>query len=139
MRILILNGPNLNMTGRRQTDVYGTVSLDAYLPRLIAQFPAHHIDCRQSNCEGELIGWIQQAVDRYDAIILNAGAYTHYSYAIADAIAAVAPLPVIEVHISQPAAREPFRHLSVIAPVCRGTISGFGLESYRIALQAILS
>lgn len=137
MRILILNGPNLNMLGVREPDIYGSRPFD--LASLRAAFPQADIEYMQSNHEGDLIDAIQQARTTSDAVILNAGALTHYSYALADAIAAVRPLPVIEVHISNPAAREPFRRTSVIAPVCAGTIAGFGLRSYELALHYLTS
>lgn len=137
--ILVLNGPNLNLLGRRQPEIYGTETLDDINRGLSALLePGMALEARQSNSEGELIDAIHAA--GFDpacrGIILNAGAYTHYSYAIADAIAAV-PAPVVEVHISNIFAREGFRAKSVIAPVCRGSISGFGTDSYRLALLAL--
>ena len=140
MRILIINGPNLNLLGVREPGIYGSRSFEEYLRELERKYPQVRLDYFQSNCEGEIIDALQRAVLSdlpTDGIILNAGAYTHYSYAIADAISAIAPVPVVEVHISNPQAREEFRHKSVIAPVCRGSISGFGLHSYELALQAL--
>lgn len=142
MKILIVNGPNLNLLGQRQPQIYGSVSWATFYDMLCRNFPQVTLSCMQSNSEGEIIDALQSAAfgteyEQVDAVIINAGAYTHYSYAIADAIAAL-NLPVIEVHISQPAAREEFRHKSVIAPVCRGTISGFGLKSYMLAIEGLL-
>lgn len=136
MKILILNGPNLNMQGRREKEIYGTQTFGDYLPRLREAFPHVQIECRQSNIEGELIDAIQQSEGAYDGVVLNAGGYTHTSVAIRDAIEAVAT-PVVEVHISRIFAREEFRHMSLIAPVCAGTISGFGLDSYRLGIEAL--
>lgn len=142
MRVLIINGPNLNLLGRREPDIYGTRPFEPFFKELSLRFPAISLRYVCSNCEGTIIDHIQSAItdsadERADAVILNAGAYTHYSHAIADAISAIAPVPVVEVHISNPAAREQFRRTSVIAPVCKGSISGFGLESYALALQAL--
>ena len=131
MKILIINGPNLNMLGRREPGIYGAMSWDDYVPRLRAKFPDVEITCFQSNHEGAIIDTLQQA--ECDGIVLNAGAYTHTSLAIADAIAAIS-VPVIEVHISNIAAREEIRHRSLIAPVCAGSIAGFGLRSYELAV-----
>ena len=144
MKILIINGPNLNMLGRREPEVYGDQAFEPYFAELCRAYPGTYLRYVQTNCEGTIIDELHAAYignddQQADAVILNAGAYTHYSYAIADAIRAVSPLPVIEVHISQPAARESFRHESVIAPVCRGSISGFGLDSYRLAVEAVLN
>lgn len=135
--ILIINGPNLNLTGRRQTDIYGTRSFEDYLEALRARYPDITIDTVQSNVEGELINYLQQADGRRQGVILNAGGYTHTSVALRDAVAAVAT-PVVEVHISSILAREEFRHTSLIAPAARGTIMGFGLESYRLAVEALI-
>ncbi len=134
MKILIINGPNLNMLGRREPGIYGSQSWDDFMPRLREEFPDVEITCFQSNHEGVIIDALQQA--DCDAIVLNAGAYTHTSLAIADAIAAIS-VPVTEVHISNIAAREEIRHRSLIAPVCRGSIAGFGLDSYRMAVWQI--
>lgn len=137
MKILIINGPNLNMLGRREPGIYGSTSWDDYLPLLEKDFPEVDIVYFQSNHEGEIIDTLQQA--DCDGIVLNAGAYTHTSLAIADAIAAIS-VPVIEVHISNIAAREEIRHRSLIAPVCRGSIAGFGLDSYKLAVyQFVIS
>lgn len=134
MRILIINGPNLNLLGERETDIYGNMSFEDYLEGLRNRFSHQRIDYFQSNVEGEIINKIHEANLEYNVIILNAGAYTHTSIAIADAINAI-DTPVIEVHISNILAREEFRHVSYIAPNCVGTIAGFGLDSYRLALE----
>lgn len=138
-KILIMNGPNLNLLGTREPEIYGNLSMDDYLKALAVDYPQVDIDYFQSNHEGDLIDRIQEAGfdEEYTGIILNAGAYTHTSLALADAIRAI-PLPVIEVHISNVAAREPERHRSFIAPACRGTIAGFGLDSYRLGIEALL-
>lgn len=133
MRIMIINGPSLNLLGERETDVYGKLSFDDYMDELKKEFPELEIDCFQSNIEGEIIDKLQQANLEANAIILNAGAYTHTSVAIADAIKAI-DTPVLEVHISNIFSREDFRHVSFIAPNCVGSIIGFGLQSYRLAL-----
>ncbi len=133
MKILILNGPNLNLTGQRETKFYGTLSFEDYLEELIKRFPEHEIGYYQSNIEGEIINKMQEANFDYNAIILNAGAYTHTSVAIGDAIQGI-EIPVVEVHISNIFSRETFRHTSYIAPFCVGSITGFGLDSYRLAL-----
>ncbi len=133
MKILIVNGPNLNLLGKREPGIYGTDSFESYLQRLKADFPAVEIDYFQSNSEGALIDAIQQADGVYDGVVLNAGGYTHTSVALADAIGAV-QVPVVEVHISCILARESFRHVSMIAPKCKGSIMGFGLESYRLGI-----
>ena len=135
MRILILNGPNLNLIGIREVDIYGCQSFDNYLHLLREKYPDIMIDYYQSNVEGELINKIQEVGFAYDGIILNGGAYTHTSIAIADAIAAV-KTPVIEVHISNVTSREAYRHTSYLTPVCQGVIMGFGLRSYELALLA---
>ncbi len=137
-KILVLNGPNLNLLGVREPGVYGSDSYEAVCARIRerADVLGMQADCGQSNSEGELIDRLHAAMGTYDGVILNAGAYTHYSYAIRDAIAAIR-LPVIEVHLSNIHAREEFRHTSVIAPVCRGQIAGFGPTSYILALYAM--
>lgn len=137
MKILIINGPNLNLLGVREPEVYGKETFTDYLEKLKAKYPAVDISYYQSNIEGELIDKIHEVGFSYDGIILNAGAYTHTSIAIADAISGV-KTPVIEVHISNTARREAFRHVSFLTPVCRGVIMGFGLTSYELALQAFL-
>lgn len=137
--ILIINGPNLNLVGRREPSIYGDRSLDEYLDTLAESMPEVTINRMQSNHEGDIIDMIHEwgFSDNTRGIVLNAGAYTHTSLAIADAIAAV-KVPVIEVHISNVAAREEIRHRSLIGPVCRGVIAGFGLDSYRLAIDAIM-
>ncbi|MTD29940.1 type II 3-dehydroquinate dehydratase [Planomicrobium sp. YIM 101495] len=140
MHVLCLNGPNLNRLGKREKESYGTFTLAELEEELrtYAFSQGVELDCRQSNQEGDLIDWIQQADDRgLDGIVLNAGAYTHTSVAIRDAIASIRT-PVIEVHISNIYKREEFRHHSYIAPVAAGQISGFGQDVYQLALQALL-
>ena len=137
MNILIINGANLNLLGRRQPEIYGRESFEDYLGALRARYSTHPIDYYQSNIEGEIVDKLQEADGRYDAIILNAGGYTHTSVVIRDAIAAIS-VPVVEVHISSILAREEFRHVSLIAPVAKGSIMGFGMESYRLAVEHII-
>ena len=137
MVIHIINGPNLNLVGRREPEVYGNRSLDQYLQELIEQHPQHTIDVFQSNIEGEIVDRLQQVGFDDCGIVLNAGGYTHTSVAIADAVAAITA-PVIEVHISNIYAREPFRHKSLLSPVSKGIIAGFGLDSYRLALHSLI-
>lgn len=137
MQILIINGPNLNLLGVREPEVYGKQTFTDYLEKLKAKYPAVDISYYQSNTEGELIDKIHEVGFTYDGIVLNAGAYTHTSVAIADAISAV-KAPVVEVHISNTARREAFRHVSFLTTVCRGVIMGFGLTSYELALLALL-
>lgn len=138
MDILNINGPNLNLLGVREPAVYGNTSFDDFMKRLRSLYPHIGFDFFQSNHEGAIIDRLHADGfnGRYAGIILNAGAYTHTSLAIADAIAAI-ETPVVEVHISNVAAREEIRHRSLIAPVCRGSIAGFGLDSYRLAVEAI--
>ena len=136
MRILVLNGPNLNLLGVREPDIYGKESFADYLEKLREKYADVEIGYYQSNVEGELINKIHEVGFTYDGIILNAGAYTHTSVAIADAVAAVAA-PVVEVHISNTAGREEFRRVSYLTGVCRGLIMGFGLDSYELALLAL--
>lgn len=137
-KFLILNGPNLNLQGKRDVEIYGTTTFEEYTSSLKQRYADKaEIDYFQSNIEGELINAIHQSVDRYDGIVLNAGGYTHTSVAIRDAIAAV-KTPVVEVHISSILAREEFRHISMIAPVAKGSIMGFGLDSYRLGIEALL-
>ena len=137
-RVLVLNGPNLNRLGTREPDVYGTGNLDDLRESLTASGDTE-IDLRQTNDEAELIGWLHEAVDTGSPVILNPAAFTHYSYALRDAAAMVtgAGLLLVEVHISNPHAREEFRHTSVISPVATGVIAGFGFDSYLLALQLI--
>ena len=134
MKILIINGANLNLLGRRQPEIYGHESFEDYLEALRARYSVHTIDYFQSNIEGELVDALQRAEGLYDGVVLNAGGYTHTSVVLRDAIAAIA-VPVVEVHISSILSREEFRHQSMIAPVARGTIMGFGMESYRLAIE----
>lgn len=135
MTIQIINGPNLNLLGVREPDVYGSTSFDDFLPRLRACFPDVQIDYFQSNIEGELIDKLQAVGFQCDGIVLNAAAYTHTSIALADCIRAISA-PVIEVHISNVHQREDFRHQSMIAAACRGVICGFGLDGYRLAIES---
>ena len=137
MRIQIINGPNLNLLGKREPQIYGDRGFEEYLQVLRNTYPDIQLDFYQSNIEGELINKIHEVGFEYDGIILNAGAYTHYSLALMDAIKAV-NTPVVEVHISNVHQREEFRHHSVISCVCKGVICGFGLYSYRLALDALL-
>ena len=137
MKIQIINGPNINLLGKREPSIYGSVTFEAYLAGLRQRYADIEIDYFQSNIEGELIDCIQQAGFEAEGIILNAGAYTHTSIALQDAIRAV-PAPVIEVHISNVHSRESYRHVSMIASACKGVICGFGLNSYRLALEALL-
>lgn len=134
MKILIINGANLNLLGRRQPEIYGNKSFEEYLEALRARYSEHSIDYFQSNIEGELVNRLQVADGNYDGVVLNAGGYTHTSVVLRDAIAAIAT-PVVEVHISSILAREEFRHVSLIASVVRGSIMGFGMESYRLAIE----
>ena len=138
MKILIINGANLNLLGRRQPEIYGRESFEDYLEALRARYSEHTIDYYQSNIEGEIVDALQRAEGLYDAVVLNAGGYTHTSVVIRDAIAAIAT-PVVEVHISSILAREEFRHVSLIAPVVRGSIMGFGMESYRLAVEYLVN
>lgn len=136
MNVVIINGPNLNLLGVREKGIYGDLSFETYYQRLVAAFPALNLSYYQSNVEGELINKLHEVGFSVDAIILNAGGYTHTSVAIADAVAAIST-PVIEVHISNIFAREEFRHTSLLAPNCQGSICGFGLDSYRLALASL--
>jgi 3-dehydroquinate dehydratase II len=136
-KIQIINGPNLNLLGKREPTIYGDVSFEGYLGRLRARYPECEIAYFQSNIEGEMIDKIHEVGFEYDGIIMNAGAYTHTSIALLDAIKSVTT-PVVEVHISNVHAREPFRHVSMISAACKGVILGFGLDSYRLALEALI-
>jgi len=134
MKVLFLNGPNLNLLGQREPEVYGRTTLadiETEIRKRAAELKIT-VDFRQSNLEGELVDWIQQAKGKFDVIVLNAAAYTHTSIALRDAIAAV-EIPTIEIHLSNIHAREKFRHKSLIAPVCSGQICGFGAKSYILA------
>ncbi len=137
MKIFIINGPNLNLLGVREPDTYGAQTFEDYLGILQNIFTSAQIEYFQSNAEGEMINKLHEYGFADYGIILNAGAYTHTSVALADAISAIES-PVIEVHISNVFSRESFRHHSFISPVCRGSISGFGLDSYRLAIEAFL-
>ena len=138
MKIQIINGPNLNLLGKREPGIYGKSSFDSYLPELQKRFPDVQIDYYQSNIEGEMINKLQEVGFDYDGIVLNAGAYTHTSIALQDAIRSLTT-PVIEVHISNVHKREEFRHKSMISCACWGVICGFGLDSYRLAIDAIIN
>lgn len=139
-RVLVLNGPNLNRLGTREPEVYGTQTLDDIRSMLAAEANGVEIELRQSNDEAELIGWLHEAVDARTPVILNPAAFTHYSYALRDAVALVteAGVPVIEVHLSNPHAREAFRHTSVVSGVATGVIAGFGADSYRLAFAQLV-
>ncbi len=137
--VLVLNGPNLGRLGTREPEIYGSATLDDLRAALEADAPELAIDLRQTDEEGVMLGWLHAAVDERTPVILNAGAWTHYSYALQDAVSMVtkAGVTVVEVHISNPHAREEFRHTSVLSPVVTGVIAGFGFESYRLALAFI--
>ena len=137
MKILVLNGPNINLIGKREPGIYGAQSIDEYFQELVARFPQVELSYYQSNVEGELINKSHEVGFSYDGIVFNAGAYTHTSIALQDAIRAV-KCPVVEVHISNVLQREDFRHVSMIGPACKGTIMGFGLDSYRLAIEALI-
>jgi 3-dehydroquinate dehydratase, type II len=138
MKVIIINGPNLNLLGTREPGIYGTEIMESYLTTLRKRYPSVEIEYYQSNVEGELINKMQEVGFSYDGIILNAGAYTHTSIALLDCIRAL-QTPVIEVHISNVNNREEFRRHSIIGPGCKGTIQGFGLDSYRLAIEALLT
>ncbi len=135
MKILIINGPNLNLLGVREPEIYGQQNFESFFASLKEEFKQHQLEYFQSNVEGEIINKLHEVGFSYDGIILNAGGYTHTSVAIADAIASIKS-PVIEVHISNPYAREEFRHKSLMAGKCKGSICGFGLKSYELALRS---
>jgi 3-dehydroquinate dehydratase-2 len=135
MKIQIINGPNLNLLGVREPGIYGSLSFEDYLQGLIKRYPDIEISCFQSNTEGELIDKLHEIGFSYDGIVLNAGAYTHTSLAIHDAIKSIST-PVVEVHISNIHSRESFRHQSMLAGACKGVIAGFGMDSYRLAIEA---
>lgn len=137
MKVLIINGPNLNLLGKREPEIYGNEGFESFLHTLREAFPDIELDYLQSNVEGELINALHTAGEQADGVILNAGGYTHTAVALADAVAAI-PIPVIEVHISNIFAREDFRHVSFVGRYCAGSISGFGMNSYRLALEALL-
>ncbi len=137
MQLLLLNGPNLNLLGQRETSIYGNQDFDSFFSELKSQFPTLQLDYFQSNVEGEIINKLQEVGFSYDGIVLNAGAYTHTSVAIGDCVKAITT-PVIEVHISNTFSRETFRHQSYISPNAKGVIIGFGLQSYTLALQSFL-
>ena len=134
-KIVIINGPNLNLLGKREPGTYGNKSFDDYFKELIAEYPSLELHTFQSNVEGEIINELHDKGFSFDGIVLNAGGYTHTSVAIADAVAAI-DSPVVEVHISNVHAREEFRHQSLMAKNCKGIIAGFGLDSYRLALAS---
>jgi 3-dehydroquinate dehydratase-2 len=136
-KILIINGPNLNMLGKREPEIYGNLSFTDYFTELKKAFPDLELAYFQSNHEGEIIDKIQITDNEYDGLVLNAGAYTHTSLAIADAIGSI-KTPVVEVHISNIFKRESFRQISLIAPKCLGSISGFGLNSYKLAIMSLV-
>ena len=137
MKIQIINGPNLNLLGKREPDIYGNSSFEDYLIKLREKYPDVQIDYFQSNIEGEMINKMQEVGFSYDGIVLNAGAYTHTSIALQDCIRSIVA-PVIEVHISNVHQREEFRHHSMISSACHGVICGFGMDSYRLAVEGLL-
>ncbi len=140
MKVLFLNGPNLNLLGKRQPEIYGTTTLadiEAQVRQRAAADGAE-IEFRQTNDEGQLVTWVQQAAGSFDALVINAAGYTHTSVALRDALAA-SPVPAVEIHLSNIHAREEFRHNSIIAPVCKGQICGFGNASYSLGLAAAIS
>ncbi len=137
MKILIINGPNLNLLGQREKSIYGERTFESYFDELKKMFPQVELGYYQSNIEGELVDRLHAAQDEYDGVVMNAGAYTHTSIAIADAIGGIR-IPVVEVHISCILARESYRHVSLIAPKCKGSIMGFGLDSYRLGILSFI-
>lgn len=138
MRIQIINGPNINLLGKREPSIYGAVSFEEYFRKLVSQYPDVEFAYYQSNVEGEMINKIHEIGFSFDGIILNAGAYTHTSIALQDALRAVTT-PAIEVHISNVHTREEFRHKSMISCACKGVVCGFGLDSYRLAVEAFIN
>lgn len=138
--VYVLNGPNLGRLGRREPEVYGTETYDDLVAacRATAEELGLAVDVRQTDDEAQMLRWLHEAADSAAAVVVNPGAWTHYSYAVRDALAAV-DVPIVEVHLSNPAAREEFRHRSVVAGVSTGSIAGFGLDSYRLALRALAS
>ena len=136
MKILILNGPNLNLLGKREPEIYGTMSFEEYLPKLVEAFPQHEISYYQSNHEGCLIDKLQEADSQYDAVVMNPGGYAHTSIALADCIRAIS-IPVVEVHISDISKREPYRRHSYTAEACKDCFSGFGLKGYDKAIESL--
>ena len=137
MKILLINGPNLNLLGQREKGIYGERTFESYFDELQKMFPQVELGYYQSNIEGELVDRLHAAQDEYDGVVMNAGAYTHTSIAIADAIGGIR-IPVVEVHISCILARESYRHVSLIAPKCKGSIMGFGLDSYRLGILSFI-
>lgn len=138
MKIQIINGPNLNLLGTREPEVYGSKTFEGYFTELKAQYPEHELAYYQSNVEGELINKLHEVGFSYDGIILNGGGYTHTSVAIADAIAGITTA-VVEVHVSNIYAREEFRHVSLTGKNCKGVLTGFGLNGYRLAIESLLA
>lgn len=138
MKLIIINGPNLNLLGKREPGIYGNNSFTSFFESLIKEFEEIEFDYYQSNVEGELINKLHEVGFNYDGIILNAGGYTHTSVAIADAISSINS-PVVEVHISNIFAREEIRHTSLIAAKCKGSISGFGMDSYKLAVRSFMA
>jgi 3-dehydroquinate dehydratase-2 len=138
MKLLIINGPNLNLLGNREPDIYGSQPFESYLKKLRRNYPEVSIEYFQSNIEGEIIDALQKAGILFEGIVINAGGYTHTSVAIADAVKAI-KTPVVEVHISNTFAREPYRHTSFLAAHVKGCIIGFGLESYRLAVESLVN
>ncbi|MDD2191728.1 MAG: 3-dehydroquinate dehydratase [Bacteroidales bacterium] len=137
MKIIIVNGPNLNLLSIREKEIYGEISFEDYFEKLIKDYPHIRFDYFQSNVEGEIINKLHETGFTYDGIILNAGGYTHTSVAIADAVKSI-KTPVVEVHISNILNREPYRHISLMAPSCQGSIFGFGLKGYSLAIESFL-
>jgi len=137
MKITIINGPNLNLLGRREPEIYGNEGFESLLDRLRSRYPEIELTYSQSNVEGELVNLVQEAGMKTDGIVINPGGYTHTSVALADAIAAIR-IPVIEVHISNLLSREEFRHTSLTGRYCRGTVMGLGLDGYRLAVEALM-